>query len=387
MDNDQKQYEVAVIGLGAMGAAATYQLANKGIRVLGIDQHDPPHSHGSSHGETRITREAIGEGPQFVPLARRSHLLWRKIEAASGKRLFTQCGGLIIAGSGLDSPLHGQRNFLRSTVDQAIQHNILHRQLAAQTIAEQHPQFAVDDYQCGYYEPGAGFLNPEAAISAQLSLAESVGATVITGSKATWSKVGAGFAISVNGNIFYVDKVVLALGPWLPQAVPYISPRLTVRRQSLFWFALDGTVDYRTNTPIFIWHWGPGENEVFYGFPQIGPKPEIKVASEQTCKSTAPDNVERHIDKDECVHFYARHLASRLRGVSNRCTRATSCLYTCTEDSDFIIDWSPEQADMLIVSACSGHGFKHSAAIGEAVAEMITTGTTPAVLLPFALKT
>ncbi|HPU15317.1 MAG TPA: FAD-dependent oxidoreductase, partial [Polymorphobacter sp.] len=75
------------MGLGAMGAATLYQLAKRGVRAIGFDRFTPPHAFGSSHGETRITRQAIGEGAGYVPLVLRSHEIWDELEAATGTRL------------------------------------------------------------------------------------------------------------------------------------------------------------------------------------------------------------------------------------------------------------------------------------------------------------
>lgn len=367
-----------------MGAASAYQAARRGLKVLGIDQFQPPHKRGSSHGETRITREAIGEGSQFVGLAKRSQQLWRTIEALSGETLFQACGALILGSENQAGPLHGQNNFLEATITQARQFNIEHQIMNAETVARQHPQFAVRGDETGYYEPGAGYLRPESAISAQLALAQAAGAQLLLGEKACWRPDHSAHCVVAGGRRYYADKVVLAAGPWLPDIVPALRQQLAVRRQVLFWFALDGTVSYeRYQTPVFIWNWGCGENEVFYGFPTLGTDADIKVASEQTIEDTHADTVNRQVSEREGQHFFDRHLATRLRGVTPCLTKAATCLYTCTPSANFIVDWHPEHRNALVISACSGHGFKHSAAIGEAVAEMIESDATPTSLLPF----
>src|SRR5436305_13423340 len=83
-----------------MGSATCLQLATRGVRVIGIDRFEPPHPYGSTHGDTRITRVAIGEGAEYVPLVRRSHELWREIEARAGTRLLRVTGGLGLACAG-----------------------------------------------------------------------------------------------------------------------------------------------------------------------------------------------------------------------------------------------------------------------------------------------
>ena len=92
----RRDYDVIVVGLGAMGSAAAYHLARRGQRVLGLEQFEPGHTRGSSHGETRIIREAYFEHPVYVPLVQRAYALWRELEEASGAALYLRTGGLMI---------------------------------------------------------------------------------------------------------------------------------------------------------------------------------------------------------------------------------------------------------------------------------------------------
>src|SRR5262245_62542089 len=110
--------DVIVIGLGAMGSAALYQLARGGVSAVGIDRFSPPHERGSSHGESRITRQAIGEGEEYVPFAVRSHDIWRELEAETGRSLMSPIGGLII-GRHTDSGIHGHADFVGRTISAA----------------------------------------------------------------------------------------------------------------------------------------------------------------------------------------------------------------------------------------------------------------------------
>src|SRR6266404_472072 len=169
------KYEVLVLGLGAMGSAATFQLAKRGRKVLGIDQFTPPHAFGSSHGETRITRLAIGEGEHYTPLVLRSHELWREIENETGTDLLTVTGGLVISSIARTAMLHVDQ-FFSNTVAAAEKYRIPHQILSAAEIRKRFPQFRVRDDERGYYEPDAGFLRPEACIAAQLQLARKYGA-------------------------------------------------------------------------------------------------------------------------------------------------------------------------------------------------------------------
>ena len=171
-------YDAIVVGLGALGAATLYQLSQRGARVLGIDQFAPPHDQGSSHGDSRITRLAVGEGDEYVPFVQRSHAIWRELEARTGKPLMTTTGGLVLAPQGRVAEHHGKPDFVRRTIACAQRFGIAHALLDAPAIRARFPQFALQGDELGYFEPEAGFVRPEEAIAAQLEAAVASGAVV-----------------------------------------------------------------------------------------------------------------------------------------------------------------------------------------------------------------
>ena len=382
--------DILVIGLGAMGAAITYQLAKRGVNVVAVDQFAPPHAHGSTHGETRITREAIGEGMQFVPLAMRSHQLWRELENETGRTLLTACGGLVIARAGIASRMHEQQDFLGNTFRAAEAYAIPHQRLNANEIAARFPQFVLQGDECGYFEPGAGYLAPEACVSAQLTLAAQHGADLRVGETVrSVQRVKNKTIVETDRARYQAGTTIVAAGAWIPQLLPALTTTLTVRRQVLYWFARNVTQSYSYGPgdfPVFIYHWGDGADDVFYGFPQIDDSNAVKVACEQNETATTPQMMDCEVSQTEIDAMFARHINAKLRGIDARCVRAVPCLYTNAPAANFIIDRLPDAADTIVVSACSGHGFKHSAAIGEAVALMAMSGETPKVLQPFALS-
>ena len=152
--------EVIVIGVGAMGAAACWQLARRGVRVLGIEQFDIPHARGSSHGYSRVTRTAYYEHPDYVPLLKRAHALWRELEAESGEKILHLVGGLYLGPR--DGPL------LDGSLRAAREHGLSHEVLDRAEIARQFPQFEIPSAWAGMFEREAGFLLPELAISAMV---------------------------------------------------------------------------------------------------------------------------------------------------------------------------------------------------------------------------
>lgn len=375
--------DLLVIGLGAVGSATLLQAAGQGASVIGIDLHAPPHAQGSTHGESRITRLAIGEGAEYVPLVRRSHALWRALEAASGQSLYRACGGLVLARRGLASPMHGQVSFFDNTVAVARAHGIEHALLEAGAIAARWPQFALVGDEQGYFEPEAGYLRPEACVAAQLALARERGAQIGNGERLLGWRVDArGLRVDTDRASYRPGQAVLAVGAWLPGLLGPAAPLLRVTRQVLHWFATDTPAAYADNRfPIFIWNWGAGPGEVCYGFPDLGGG--VKVATEQDAPCD-PDLVDRVVSAQESAELHARHVAGRLRSVSARVLRSATCLYTEAPGARFLVD-RLEAGGPIVASACSGHGFKHSAALGEALAVWALSGERPAVLAPFAL--
>ncbi len=381
-------FDVVVCGLGAVGTATTYQLARRGARVLGIDRGTPPHTLGSSHGDTRITRQAIGEGLAYVPLARRSHELWREIEAETGTRLLTTNGVLVLASPGVHARHHGKTHFLETTIEAARTFAIDHEVLGAAQVERRFPQFRLAGDERGYYEPGGGFVRPEAAISAQLDLAARHGATIHTEVELSgYRDSRRGLTVTTSRGPVGADRLVLAAGAWTGSLLgPTYAAMFAISRQVLRWFAIAGPVDEFSpeRFPAFIWDAGPSS---FYGLPATGSVAgAVKVGVESTLTVPSVAEVSRSVTAAETDAVFDAVVAPRIRGLERRCVRATTCLYTTTPDGDFVIDRHPEHDAVVVVSACSGHGFKHSAAIGEAVAAELT-GATPVVdLSPFSLS-
>jgi sarcosine oxidase len=360
--------DIVVVGLGAMGAATLHRLARRGARVVGIDRFDPPHTNGSTHGETRITRLAVAEGPEYVPLVRRSHALWREMEAETGETLFVQNGGVVIA-TGDGAPSHGKPAFLGATIAIARSHGIPHEILDAAEVRRRWPQFRVRDHERAYFEPEAGVLFPERAVAAQLHLARRHGATVRPNEQvlAVTPRAG-GITLTTDKGLIEAGQVVLTAGPWLAGLVPGIAAHTRVQRQTQLWFAPERPELYAPAAcPIFIWSHGPHEEDYLYGFPALPGGSGVKSGTERYGAATTPETVDRAVPEAEWRSIHARHIAPHLDGLGDRLTKSSTCLYTCTPDAGFIV----EQSDRIIAaSPCSGHGFKHSPAMGEHLAAM-----------------
>jgi sarcosine oxidase len=366
-------YDVVVLGLGAYGSAALHRLAKRGARVLGIDRFAPPHAFGSTHGETRITRLANGENALFTGFVRRSHEIWREIEAETGETLLTQCGGLIISGASKAS-VHVE-GFFENTIANARANGVAHELLSAGDIRARFPQFAVRDGERGYFEPEMAFVRPEACVRVQLGLARELGGEVRTGERVTAIRSRAdGVEVATDRGTYRAAKAVVTLGAWLPQLCPDFAPVLKVHRQVLYWFAIDGDeAVYRPGRfPIFIWEL-PDSHDGIYGFPVLSAGGGLKIATEQFNDDVAPDAALKEVSAAE-IDAMRRLVTPHLPGVSALCLKAVTCLYTATPDRQFVIDRLPGTERVIVASACSGHGFKHSPAIGEMLAGMALDG-------------
>lgn len=376
--------DVIVIGLGAMGSSTCLQLAERGMSVIGIDRYAPPHEFGSTHGDTRITRLALGEGAEYVPLVLRSNELWRELEARAGVELLTHCGGLILGSSGA--------SFLNDTRAVAQRCGIAHEYLGAEEIAARFPMFAVGAGTEAYYEPAAGYLRPEVAVSAQLGLAAATGATLRFGERVlSWSASDTGVSVSTDAGGYVAEQLVLSVGPWLLELFPEGRGLFAVHPQIVYWFEIERGYEQLREMPVFVWDFGP-ERDGFvhihgiYGLPALdGPSGGLKVGTETYERTTTPDGRQHPATAAEAEAMYGM-IADRLPWLGPRAVRTVSCLYTNTLGSRFLIDRHPDHERVLIVSPCSGHGFKHSPAIGEAVAQLVATGSSEIGLGSFAFE-
>jgi sarcosine oxidase len=380
-----RRADVIVIGLGAMGSAACFQLATRGVSVIGIDQYEPPHAYGSTHGDTRMTRLAVGEGPEYVPLVRRSHELWREIEGLAGVPLLTQPGGLVLGDAA--------NPFLSQTRALAREYDIAHETLSPAAVAERFPMFAVDETTDGYFELGSGYVRPERAVHAQLTLARRRGATVRLRERVErWTASATGVRVWSDAQVYEADQLVICAGPWINELFPEGRAVFAVHRQLLYWFPIREGYDQLRDMPVFVWEFGGERNGIehllgFYGFPAIdGRDGGVKVATEVYGQTTTPDGRQHPASRSESNEMYRQYIASRLPWLGPGPVRTVSCLYTSTHGSRFVIDRHPDHDAVLIVSPCSGHGFKHSPAIGEAIAQRVIDGVTEIDLAPFGLS-
>jgi len=239
------EWDLIVVGLGAMGAAVAYHASKIGLRVLGIDQFEPPHAFGSTKAETRITRLAVGEGPHYLPFVKRSHEIWRELEAATGEQLLIECGGLIITEQ---EPVPGQRweDFVVETARIADDAGIEYSVLSPQDVRTEHRWITVPDDRNVGFEPTAGLVMAETAVRIQLALAAASGTAIRTRERVTAIEPGVDrVTVRTAAGAYTASNVVVSTGPWFAElAAPSQGKLAEVTRQVVYWFA--GTVSHAT---------------------------------------------------------------------------------------------------------------------------------------------
>jgi len=355
--------DVAVVGLGAAGSASLQALARRGVPVLGIDRFHPPHIHGSTHGRSRVIREAYYESPVYVPLVPAARRPATRISEETGRTLLTRTGGIMIG------PADGE--LVAGARRSAIEHGLPHEMLSAGEVRRRFPAFNPGNGDVGLLEPRAGFLDPEQGVSACLELSARHGAALALGTTVTsWRRIGSGLRLETSGGAVDCGKAVFAAGPWLPLLVGGILP-LTIERQVMYWFdPITHPEQFRADRcPVFIWE--HARDRFFYGIPDHGHG--FKAALHHEGKTVTPDTVDRDV-KDPEVDAMRVLLRRTVPDAPGTLRETAVCLYTNTPDHHFILGPHPDEPNIVLASPCSGHGFKFASAVGEVVADLVLAG-------------
>ena len=362
-----------VAGLGAMGSAAVWRLAKRGRRVLGLDRLHPPHVQGSSHGRSRIIREAYFEHPLYVPLVRRAYDLWAELESESGRRLLRPTGGLMIG------PPEGE--LVSGARRSAVTHGLPFEELSAAEMRSTFPALAPEDPVVGILEPRAGILLPERCVEAALDCARRRGAELhFDEAVVGWSPEEGGVVVRSDKGTYSANRCILATGAWLAAMARTTLP-LTVERQTAFWFRpLAHPERFSPDAlPVYLWEWEP--DRFFYGFPDLGDG--LKIARHHEGESVQPESAHREVSPEE-VEGIRAIMHQYLPDGNGPLLDASVCLYTNTPDRHFLVDRHPETSSVLLASPCSGHGFKFAPAIGEVLARLACDEDPEFDLGPFA---
>jgi len=371
---DHQRYNAIVLGLGAMGSATLCQLALRGWRVLGLEQFPQGHSLGSSHGDSRIIRETYFEHPLYVPLVRRAHELWRELEERSGAALMTINGGLMIG------PPDGV--VVSGTLRSVAEHDLPHEVLTPEATRERFPAFHLAEDLVAVLDPRAGYLDPEECNRAHIDVAREAGAEVRFNEPGQWMPDGNGVRVTTADGSYLADRLVIAGGAWSGELLRELQLPLTIERQSVFWLEPDADAEQynRAQFPIYAYEYKQGN--ICYGFPRLARGVKASVMHDGET-SEQVDRVRRTIDEKEVAPL-RNALRPVLPALAEAAVRESSvCIFTNTPDRDFIVDFHPDYPQVLVSSACSGHGFKFASALGEVHADLLTTGRARFDLSPF----
>lgn len=362
------QYDAILVGLGGVGSAAAYHLAARGQRVLGIEQFNVAHDLGSSHGRSRLIRQAYAEDPGYVPLVNRAYELWRQLERDWDTDLLTVTGGIMVGApdSGL---VTGAR---RSAERWDLPHEILQ----ATEVHRRFPILTPAPHEVGVYEPNAGFVRPEDAILAHSGLARRLGADLHYGEQVTdWESTGDGVAVHTSRGRYAADRLVFCAGAWSPALLADLGVPMVVERQVMHWFEPGAPLEEfgADKHPVYLWEEDP--DTLIYGFPAHDGQTTLKVAFYHRPGVTTPETINRSVDPAE-IQEITEHLALRLPSVAGRHVHSKACMYTLTPDHHFVVGQHPRHRQVVIGAGFSGHGFKFTPTIGEILADLATAGRT-----------
>ncbi len=365
-------YDAIVLGTGGVGSAALYHFARQGLRVVGLDRFPTAHQFGSSHGQTRLIRQAYFEHSDYVPMLKRAYALWEDLSERCGQKLYQEVGVLQVG------PTNGR--ILPGVLASAKLHNLEVDELTAKDIGTRFPGFACPDSLSGVFERRAGFLFVEDCIKAHTAAALQAGAVLQTGEQVRrWSASPNHVKVETDRDTYTASHLVITAGSWTADFLSNLGINFEVVRKSLYWFETNSPV-YRADqgAPGFIIEAASGN---FYGFPQID-EMGVKCAEHSGgIPVTNPLAFDRSEDRDETDRVI-EFLKNFLPQVSARQTRFDVCLYTLSPDRNFVVDRHPEHAHVSFAAGLSGHGFKFASVLGEVLTEL-SLGKQPSSPIDF----
>jgi sarcosine oxidase len=354
-----QNYDAIVVGVGAMGASACFHLAARGARVLGLEQFDIPHERGSSHGFSRMIRAAYYEEPRYVPLLLRAYKLWEELERIADRKILHQVGGLFIGPP--EGMLVGNSRLA------AEHHGLRHEIFGADELRRRQPVFTIPDEWNALYDPMAGFLLPELAISTFAEQAMLHGAVIRTQQAVReWHADERSVTVQTDDATYHADHLILTAGAWISRLLGSLRIKLTVTRQVLGWVKPNETKPFRLGT-FPVWGIDSLDGGIYYGFPMIPQVPGLKVAHHLPGKPFDPDQISRDpVAEDE--EDFRLALRKYIPAGNGPLIAMRLCMYTNSPDHHFIIDAHPNHERVSIACGFSGHGFKFASVIGEILA-------------------
>ncbi len=363
--------KVAVVGMGGSGSAAARFLARDWHEVTGYERFELGHAMGSSHGHSRLIRYAYPDA-FHTRLMARAYVLWDELEQEHGPGLFVRCGGITF-GPGGDPTLEPTR---RALEEAAIDHEILSRD----ETRSRFPAIDIGEGASAIFQGASGFLRSTRCVIAQLENARAHGAEIREHARVLEIEERAGQVfVSTAGETNSYDAVIVTAGPWIGKLLePFKLPLRTALRQVVYLGIGRRPENFEAGRlPVWIEH--PSDH---YGFPCDGVMAGIKIASHDAGIDFDPEEADRPLMPGP-LEQVVEHAMKRFPDLSGEVVSSQSCLYTLTPDERFIVDFAPGSRRVVMISGCSGHGFKFTPLLGEAAAAMATTGTCDPSLAPW----
>jgi sarcosine oxidase len=358
--------DVIVVGTGGVGSAALYHLARRGVRALGIDRFPGGHDRGSSHGHSRIIRLAYFEHPDYVPLLRRAYELWADLERLSGEPLYLQTGLLEVGAP--DGPT------IQGILAAAREHQLQVEELSAEERRRRFPGFTIPEAMAAIFESRAGVLRVERCVLAHLNQAHRLGTNLIVDETVLgWTATPDSVEVSTDRSTYRASRLILAAGPWSGDLLASLAVPLPVRRKHIHWYPGPGErYAAESGCPAFYFETPAGD---FYGIPAFDGR-GLKVGEHTGGASVADpltdDRAVEREDRRRVESFLDGHLPEVSRPSLDHCT----CFYTMSPDHNFLVDRHPNHANVTFAAGLSGHGFKFTGVLGEALADLALNGQT-----------
>jgi sarcosine oxidase len=364
------KYDVIVIGVGGMGSSTVYHVAKRGKRVLGLEQFDLAHDHGSSHGFTRIIRLAYAEGEAYVPLLMRAYELWRELEYVANERLLFITGG-IDAG-----PAEG--SLVKGSLAACKRFHLRHEVLTSRELRHRFPAYHLPASLTAVYQPDSGFVLPECAILAHVEAAQALGGEIHAREEVLeWQVKRNEVIVRTPVDTYRASKLVITAGPWSAKLVKHLAVRRLAmpERQVLIWTQPREPRLFRLGAfPIFYMEAPKAKGLArYYGLPIYG-FPGFKFGKYHHLRQQAdPDELNRGCDaRDESVLRQA--LRTYFPAADGPTMAMKTCLFSNSPDEHFVIDLHPEFPQVSIAAGFSGHGFKFAPVVGEIMADLALHG-------------
>ncbi len=359
-------FDAAVIGGGANGLATAWHLARQRAgRVALIERFALAHNRGSSHGAARITRSSYGDATH-VRLMRIAHEEeWPRLERDSGATLIHRCDGVFFGPS--DGPI---RSYAAAVAEAGAAVEAIDPAEARRRF----PAFTFVNADQVLHDRTGGLIDAAASIAALVRVCLIEGVFIHEHTQVLgWSPVGNRTRIDTSRGAMTADRVVFASGAWTTTLLPQLARRLTVKRQSVGYWPLRGD-QARANLGSFpVWaYFGPGSNGLAYGLPTYQ-SPGLKAAFHETA-GAADDPEAIEIARADTLAEVEEFLREQLTLPLAPRAHAETCLYTSTDDEDFVIDVISEDPHLTVLSACSGHGFKFAPLSGRVAANLALMG-------------